>query len=85
MFRPGVDFLNVFRSAKSIEIALSIFAVRRRPTLSHEFEAKSWMTWRKGENRLREIDPWTGLVVVKMKEIVESLIGQLNAQTLCYT
>ena len=38
--RPEVDFSYVFRSATSIEIALSIFAVRRCPTLSHKFVAK---------------------------------------------
>ena len=37
---PGVDFSYVFRSAPSIEIALSIFGVRRCPTLSHKFVAK---------------------------------------------
>ena len=54
---PGVDFSNFFRSAKFIEIALSIFAVRRRPTLSHEFEAKKFDNTAKGRKLLTRNRP----------------------------
>ena len=55
--QPGVDFSNVFRSAKFIEIALSIFAVRRCPTLWHKFEAKKFNDTAKGRKLLTRNRP----------------------------
>ena len=54
---PGVNFSNVFRSANFIEIALSIFAVRRCPTLSHEFEANKFDDTAKGRKLLTRNRP----------------------------
>ena len=57
----GVDFIKVGRTAQNIEIALSIYALRLRPTFKELFtNIKDWCKAQKigiGHKTVYEIDP----------------------------